>query len=233
LWPAPKVTQTTEAPLSSGNRVIGYDTQNCNYFGELKSPINSSTHDVVYYEIRKGASLTDQQLGSSLEAVCEENLSNNAIGALVTQVPKNTPGVQSTDNYIIKGISGNSITVALDPHYSAGEKPSSGVNVTLTHFANNLLVYDENSKVSYGDLKIGDSVVMVIATTMKESSSGAYAPFTDPDSVTVYGIMSVPPLTGDPDVFYTAVAKDIVRVDVCKSNPSGFCEAYGFASPNQ
>lgn len=229
LWPTPKVTQTTDVPLPSGNHIVGYDTHNCNYFAELKSPVNTPTHDVVYYEIRKGANLTDQQLESSLQAVCEENLSNNAIGTIAHQIPKVAPGVQSSLNYIVKAISAHSITVALDPHYSAVQAPSRA-NVTFTNFADNLLVYDESSKMSYSDLKVGNSIVLVIATTLKPRPNTSYSPFTTPSADTIYGIMAVPPLTGDPNLFYTAVAKDLVRANRCKSNPNGFCEAYGFAT---
>jgi hypothetical protein len=232
LWPTPKINQTTDLPLPSGNRVVGYDEQNCDYLGELKGPTDAPGHHTAYYEIRKGSRLTDQQLESSLLAVCQEDLSNNAVSTIIHQVPKDTPGIMSSSNYIIKAINDSSITVALDPHYSAVAMQTSRANITFTNFATNLLVYDEDSKIQYGNLKVGDSVVMVISSTATPKPNTAYNPFTDSNADTVYGIMVVPPLTGDPDVFYTAVATDLVRVDPCKSDPNGFCKAYDFAPPN-
>jgi hypothetical protein len=109
-------------------------------------------------------------------------------------------------------------------------------NLSLSLFSDNLLVYDRDAPISYGDLHTGDSV-MLVAQNLHDlaplSPNGGNAPdsqnpLTDPTNVRVLAILKVPALTGDPDTLYQAIAKDIVRAEPCSTSDSGFCRAYDF-----
>jgi len=231
LWPKPTVTPTITKSLPSGNHIVGVDAENCQYFKALDGTATQPTSDKLYYEVRQGSKLTDQQIIDTVQGVCEENISNNAVSAIVKQLPKNVPGMLSTEAYTISAISKNSITVTLDSHYNSAlytTKP----NLTYTHFSTNLLTYNENSKVTYSNFKVGDTIKMVVQDTSGKSSEAQdnYNPLNHPETITVLAIIKIPALTADPSTFYTAVGKDIVRVESCANSPSGYCRAYEFSN---
>lgn len=229
LWPRPHVTTNMREELPSGNHIVGYDTQNCVYRALDGSPVKPDRR-TVYYEVRQGSSLTDQQLQDSLRAVCEEDISNNAISAIVKRLPANLPGVQSTMTYTITNVAADSITVSPDTQYDTLQytvKPS----MTYTNFAKDLLVYNQDTEAAYGDLHAGDSIKMVVQDTSGKTSETAenYNALNHPEHITILAIVKVPALTADPNIFYKALGTDLVRVDPCDSSPTGFCRAYEFA----
>ena len=228
LWPRPSVTQTTTKVLPSGNHIVGYDAANCNYFDELHGAPNTPTADKVYYEVRAGSSLTDEQLRSSLEGVCEENMSNNAMTAIIKRLPA-VRGLQSTIAYVVTAISPKSITISPDPHYGPGSSTTKP-GMTFTRFAGNLLVYDESTRANYGNLHAGDTVKLAVQDVSGRSSEDQsnYNAMNHPDNVIILAIEKIPALTADPGAFYQAIAKDIVRLDPCSTSPTGFCRAYNF-----
>jgi len=232
LWPAPTVTQTALKPLPSGNHIVGYDTQNCNYFGTLDGTPPKTTDEKVYYEVRQGSTLTDAQLQSGLQGVCEENISNNAISAVEKSLPVDRQG-DSTDAFTITAISTNSITVSLDPHYTLPlfASPSSVTkpNQVYTRFDSNLEVYDESTRSSFSDLKVGDTIKMILKDTSGQPASLTYQPANHPENQLTEAIVKIPALTADPSDFYKGIATEFVRVNPCTGSPTGFCRAYDFA----
>ncbi|MDB5161383.1 MAG: hypothetical protein JWO96_763 [Candidatus Saccharibacteria bacterium] len=231
LWPKPTVTPTIVKSLPSGNHIVGVDAENCQYFKDLDGTATKPTSDKLYYEVRQGSQFTDQQIIDTVQGVCEENISNNAISAIVKQLPKDMPPTQSTNAYIINAITKNSITVTMDSHYNAALYTTQP-NLTYTHFSDHLLAYNENSKVSYGDFKAGDTIKMIVQDTSGKSpeTQESYNPLNHPETITILAILKIPALTADPSTFYTAIGKDIVRVEPCATSPSGFCRAYEFTN---
>lgn len=229
LWPSPSVTQTTTKLLPSGNHIVGYDAKNCNFFDELHGAANVPTDDKVYYEVRAGSSLTDEQLRNSLQGACEENMSNNAMTSIIKQLP-DARGMQTTIAYVVNAVTPSSITISPDPHYNAADyttKPT----VTFTHFADHLIVRNESARASYGDIKPGDTIKLAIQDTSNHSSEeqSSYNAMNHPEHVIVLAIEKIPALTANPDTFYSAIATDIVRLNPCSVSPTGFCRAYDFA----
>lgn len=233
LWPKPSVTPIVAKQLPSGNHIVGYDEQNCNYFDELHGGAIAPTNDKVYYEVRRGSSLTDQQLQADLQAMCETNLSDEEVSTIIKQNHLTIPGMMSTDDYIVQDISRESITVKLDPHYNrANLVATAGLPETYTHFASNLIVQNESNKATYSDLKVGDEITMVVQDTSGKSTetSRNYDPLAHPNTIKILAIVKVPPLTGDPLAFDTLVGTTLVRVDKCTTSPTGFCRAYNFVN---
>lgn len=231
LWPRPEVTPIMMQPLTNGNRIVGYDAQNCNYFSSLDGSELKPTNEKLYYEVRKDSPLTDDQIRDSLRAVCEENISGNAVSAIVKKLPKDLPGMLSTSTHTIDAITGDSITVSPDVHYSSRVHPftiAAQPHVTYTHFAENLQVYNQSSKAAFGDLKAGDSIKMIVQDTSGESTETPedYKPLDHPDTITVLAIVKVPPLSGDPNLFYGAIGGYLTRLEPCDSSPVGLCRAY-------
>lgn len=235
LWPHPSVTPSIHQELPSGNHIVGYNAENCKYFDTLDGSPIKQTKESLYYEIRQGSKLTDQQLQDSLRAVCEENLSNNAMSNIVKQLPQNLPGMGSTVAYTITAISSGSITLTPDSHYAL-DQYNIKQNITYTRFANNLLMYNQDNKTSYDDFKVGDTVKLVVQDASKTPASlHGTADHNDnvmnhPEHITILGMIKIPPLTADPNIFYRSVGTDLVRLDPCTSSPTGFCRAYDFAN---
>lgn len=226
LWPSPSVTQTSTTPLPSGNHIVSLDAKNCNYFGNLDGSAPETSDEKIYYEVRQGSKLTDQQLASTIQGICEENISNNAIAAIEKQLPQ--PG-NSSEALTINNISQDSLTVSLDQHYDAALYNIKS-NLTYTQFSNDLLVYNQTAKIAFSDLKAGDTVKLIVRDNSNKSSetSKSYNPLNYPENITILAILKIPPLTADPTTFYTSLGKDFVRVDACPTSPTGFCRVYDF-----
>lgn len=230
LWPRPTVMPTVRQELPSGSHIVGYNAKDCNYFGDQDGSPAKQISESLYYEVRQGSKLTDEQLRSSLQAVCEENISGNAIAAVMKQIPQNLRGVQSTLAYTISAIAPGSVTLVPDTHY-ADATQTLPPSATYTRFAPDVLLYNEGNKVAYGDFKVGDTVKLIVQDDSGKSSetAGNYVAMAHPEHITILAMVKVPPLTGDPGVFYKAVATDLVRVEPCGSSQSGFCRSYDFA----
>lgn len=235
LWPQPEVTPTIKQQLPNGNRIVGYDARDCNYFTSLDGSELKPTSEKLYYEIRQDSSLTDDQLRDSLRALCEENISGNAVSAIVKTLPQDLPGMFSTSAHTIDAITEDSITLSPDENYkdvrAAPWVLVAQPSTTYAHFADDLRVYNQGSKAAFSDLKAGDSVKLIMQDTSGRSTETAngYNPLNSPETITVLAIVKVPPLSGDPHAFYQAAGSDLVRLEPCDSSPTGFCRAYEFA----
>jgi hypothetical protein len=228
LWPTPQVTPLISKQLPSGNHIVGYNAANCDYFSDLDGHNTPPSSDNVYYELRQGANISDQQLKDSLQAVCEENLANNAISRLENQLPKKG---NSTMTYHIDSISQQKLTLSLDPHY---DKTHIDIvsPMTYSRFSSDLFVYSENSKISFADLKPGDAIKLIYndTTGQAQTPQNNYIDLNHPENIVISAILRVPPLTADPNAFYTHLGTDFVRVESCQSSPTGFCRAYDFSN---
>jgi hypothetical protein len=231
LWPKPTVKISISKSLPSGNHIVGVDAENCQYFKALDGTAAKPTSDKLYYEVRQDSKLTDQQIIDTVQGVCEENISNNAISAIVEKLPKNLPGMLSTEAYTIDAITSNSITVTLDTHYNSAAYTTKP-NLTYTRFSDNLLTYNQSSKVTYGNFKVGDTIKMIVQDTSGTNSETQenYNPLNHPETIQILAILKIPVLTADPSTFETSVGKDIVRTEPCSTSSSGFCRAYEFTN---
>lgn len=230
LWPKPSVKPTSTQKLPSGNHIVGYDAENCHYLSDLNGEKPSQTSEKLYYEVKADSKLTDAALQASVQAVCEENISNNAVSAVMHQFPKETPGLLSTLAYTITAISKDKISVSYDSHYKT-HGIAGTPNTTYTRFAKDLRIYNQSNKAAYGDLQVGDTVKMIVQDTSGKSTETveAYDPFDHPELLIIQAIIEIPALTGDPNVFYEAVATDLVRLEPCDNSPTGLCQVYDFA----
>lgn len=231
LWPTPKVTPTITKTLPNGNRIVGVNATDCQYFSSLDGTANKPTNENIYYEVRKDSKLTDEQIRSMVQGICEENVSNNAISAIIKQlgVSSETRGIQSTEAFVVNAIDDKNITVSMDPHYNHAlftTKP----NLTYTRFSNKLIVKDGNVKASYKDLKVGDTVKMVVQDMSGKSTETEenHNPLNHPENIVILAILKIPALTADPGSFYEDIGKNMVRLEPCNTDLSGFCRAYEF-----
>lgn len=229
VWPEPKVTPGITKLLPSGNHIVGIDAQNCQYFKALDGAPLKTTSEKLYYEIRQGSRLTDEQLINTLQGICEENISDNAVSAVIKRLPKNLPDGFSTEAFTITAITENSMTVTLDPHYDPAVYTTKS-RLTFTHFSNNLLTYNQGSKVQYESLRSGDTIKMIVQNTAKEQteSTQPFNPLNNPDKIVILALIKIPALTADPSTFYSSLGKDFVRAEPCSTSPTGFCRAYEF-----
>jgi len=230
LWPQPTAIKTFTKELPSGNHIVGIDTTSCNPIAAVggMQTVPAGIHH-VYYEVKQGSTLTDEQVRNGIQASCELDMDNNTISAMVhaNHFDKVT-GMQSTNVYTVNAAGNDSITVTPDSHYNSKNytlQPSMTYKVS-----GDVKVQNESNPAQFGDIKTGDSVMMIVQDTSgKTDQPGApWNSLNHPDVIKVLGIIKVPALTTSPDVLYGAFASQIVRLDPCTTSPTGFCRAYDF-----
>jgi hypothetical protein len=223
-WPEITATFDGETNLPNGNRVIGVDTTNCNYFQVHNKPVPSK--GTVYYEIKRESSLTQEQIVEIVKGTCEADRANSAVNNIVpSKVLGMTGGVQD-----IKAISKDSITVQLNKYYQ-DQKFTFNDQISYRKFAPNLLVYDGYQPIKYSDLKPGDNVILVAKdehALASESDPTDGNRWDDPGLITILAIVKVPSPTASASAFYSHLGNDFVRTEPCNTDPSGFCRAYNF-----
>ncbi|HSW74445.1 MAG TPA: hypothetical protein VLG16_01100, partial [Candidatus Saccharimonadales bacterium] len=206
LWPRPTATQTLTKELPSGNHIVGIDTTSCDYTGTIDGTqhIPTGTHH-VYYEVKQGSSLTDNQIRDGVQGDCELNMDNNAITAMIyaSHFDK-LKGMESTNVYTVNAITANNITVTPDSHYNSKDytlQPN-----TTYQINSDAKVQNEDSPARLSDIKAGDSVMMVVQDTSgKTDQPGApWYSLNHPEVIRVLGIMKVPALTASPDALDSA-----------------------------
>ena len=227
LWPRPEVDKAYVKELPNGNSMVAISSKNC-LWGYQKAVLDSNKEDFKYYEIRKGASISVDELIKSIKASCEEDNNYAVTSRIIEKMPKHD--AMNTIAHRVEDITSNTITVSLDPQYKA---PTYIRNDHLTYrLAKDIKVYDGYNKTDLKHIKKGDTVVMVARDTSGRSSEepGNNNPLGQhPENILVLDIVKVPPLSGNPGIFSSAFAVDIVRLEPCTTDPSGFCRAYDFA----
>lgn len=225
-WPEITAQFGGETKLPSGNKVIGVDTTNCNYFQVRNNPVPSKGK--VYYEIKKDSNLTQEQVVNMVKGLCEEN---QALSAVNNIVPSKVVG-DSSATLDIKAISKGSITVQLNKYYQ-DPKITYNAPVTYLKFVPNLLIYDGFMPIKYSDLQVGDTVMLVVKDEHSRPSEGDptnWNHWADPDLMTILAIVKVPTPSASSTTFYLHLGKDFVRTEPCSKDPSGFCRAYEFSN---
>lgn len=226
LWPTPKITPILNQAIASGNHIVGYDAVNCDYFNSLDGHTAPPASSKVYYEIRKDAKLTDQQMQETLQGICEENISNNVISRIEKQLPNQG---SSTEVFHIDAMSSQGFTLSLDPHYDKSDFDLK-LPQTYSRFSSSLVVYDENTRISFNDLKPGDSIKFIYNDTsgQVQTAQNNYVDLNHPQNIVISAVLKVPPLSADPDTFFTHFGTDFVGVNPCSTSPTGFCRSYNF-----
>jgi hypothetical protein len=235
LWPEPKVTPTISKPLTSGNRIVGVNAENCGRLdGNYK--LTFPTSHKSYYEVRQGSKLTDQQVADMVRGLCDEDMNNYAVKLVFDKIPGDFKGRQQSPNYTVQAISSGSITVSLDPILSKEHYGGITPNQTFSRYLPNLITQKRQDPIVYNDIHPGDSVILLTqdtsgkSTEPEMSASQPYIPFNHPENMEVLAIVKVPPLLVSPSLFYSGLTKDFVRVEPCTSNPEGYCRAYDFTN---
>jgi hypothetical protein len=226
LWPRAEVDKLYTKALPNGSQMIAIGSKNCRW-GDQNVILNPSKKDYTYYEIRKGASVSVDELISSVKAACEEDNNYAVTYTLIQKLPKHD--AMNTVAHKVEAIDGDSVTVSLDPHYNS--KMYLRRDHVTYRFAKGAAAYDGYNKASLQDIKKGDTIVMVGRDISGRSSEepGNNSPWTQhPENIRLLYVVKVPPLSGDPSIFTSAFAVDIVRLEPCTTDPSGFCRAYDF-----
>jgi len=224
--PLPNVNQTVTKQLSDGNRVVGYNLQSCHFFSS-PTYVDTQPSENIFYEVKQGSTLTNEQLQASLEGVCESMVNSDNMSAIskAFQHEDITPyDGFSTLNMVVENITPTSITVRIDPAYTVvpiAEQDKLGL--TYTQFYQGLKVYNENTPITYSDIKAGDTVQLLMGHTPGYTYTEGVAQEVTPNQDILYAIMKVPPLAADPTLFYLSVGQDLQQVKPCSTDSSGYC----------
>ncbi|HUB93908.1 MAG TPA: hypothetical protein VMB52_05385 [Verrucomicrobiae bacterium] len=239
LRPTPRITALPSKQLPDGDSVVGFATQDCEStlpYVEQQTTITKARQN-IYFDLPQNSPLGETQLYSTLQAECEENISDSALYGIYKSLPSTEQGqLNMSQSYVVSAVSDNSITVSLDPHYSSVPPGFDIQNQTYTRFATNFVVYDQSAKSSFSAIHAGDDVKMItqysFSLTPQEVQAlppGSMAD-SDPRNQIVEAIMKTPPLTGDPDMLYTATSYNVLagngisQLVSCNTNSTGFCE---------
>jgi hypothetical protein len=166
--PVPNVNQTITKQLPGGDRIVGYNLQNCHFFSG-PTYVDIHPNEDVLYEVKQGSTLTDEQLEASLEGVCESMVNSDNMSAIIQAFQREgvTPYDEfGTMNMLVENITPTSITVRIDPAYTVvpiAEQDKLGL--TYTQFFQGLKVYNENMPIAYSDIKAGDTVQILMGHT--------------------------------------------------------------------
>jgi hypothetical protein len=223
-WPEISAKLGITKELPSGNKIIGVDTTNCNYF-QVDNPPEYS-QEKVYYEVKKDSALTEDQIVSMVQGICEENRANSAVDVIIKQYPSLNKLI-SGGIFRIDAITPNTIAVSMDKKYDPNIRLIS--RTTYYKLGSDIKAYDNKQPIPYSNLKVGDSVMMIARDDHVQGNSTDTDPnLWNPNTTTVLAIIKTLPLTGSPDTFFERLGTDFVRAEPCKTDPSGFCQAYDF-----
>ncbi len=227
LWLAPNAQHLSTQPLENGNRVVGINLENCQFFDISEGVPTTPSERAVYYEIHKEADITDQKMAQLLKANCEET-ANSVTLEQHFKLSENQHLYTSTP-LVVTAITDTSIRVKLHPVLDQEAYETFG-EVELSRISDDTPTYDLTQEISFNDLRAGDSVLLVMQNDTIGPSEMLYSigPLQDPENTAVIGIMRITPPTADTSELYQAYAQDIVRTEPCSTDPSGFCRAYEF-----
>ena len=252
--PIPQVTQILTQPLPNGNHLVGFATQNCQSdpmnTGNLNAAPNQTMltqqKENMYYDVPKTSPLTNDQLRSTLLAQCEENISFKVMSDLNKSLPVDKQGAVS-EAYVVTAISAHSLTVSPDPNYK--EDPAytpmpMPQSLTFTRFDSDLTVYNQTTKSSFKALHVGDDIKMINKQNYPQLTKEQikqlppnYQGWEDGKNYVVEVILKTPPLTGNPELFFTGFGPwnvvnglHVYRDIPCTTDPTGFCRAV-FGTP--
>ncbi|MBX4190758.1 hypothetical protein KW794_01590 [Candidatus Saccharibacteria bacterium] len=230
-WPEITAKFGSKTELPSGNKIIGVDTTNCNYFQVQNK--QAPTNEKIYYEINKDSSLTDEQVVSMIQGICEENTVNAIVGQVIKPyVDNDVKNMMTGNNFHLDSFTKTGITVTNDIKDIGPGSPRQVPYQVTYNIAPDVKVYDGKQSISYSDLKSGDYLTLLVKNDQpqpaKADLTANYNPWLDPDLMTVLAIIRTPELRGSPMTFFAHLGKDFVRTEPCDSNPTGFCRAYDF-----
>jgi hypothetical protein len=226
-WPQISSVFSGEKRLNSGNRIVGVDGENCNFFAAQNGLPKSSSKETVYYEIKKGSTLSNDQIVSMVRGICEENRLGNQVSAIIKPLIENDKahdGFEGGTTYQIENISTSGITMKLDNKYGHNE-----IRQTFKHIAPDAKTYNQDQPAKLSDLKPGDTVTIITRNTTKGTNMETVDPERkNPDLRTIVAFIKHPPFSGSVDMFNKHLGTEIVRTEKCTTHPSGFCRAYEF-----
>jgi hypothetical protein len=216
----------SETVLPSGNRIVGVDTTNCNYFG--KPDPKAAPQETAYYEIKKESSLTNDQVVDMIKGICEENRANDAVNTIIQPYLKDGQNIMSSSGLRVASIDKDKLSVTNDPAYSKDMRYSGDNTYTL---GKDVKVFDGTSPIKLSDIKAGDTLRLIVHDKRTIGSEGDRDDpnhWDDPQFIDILAMIRVPALSGSPDTFFGRLGTDFVRVERCDSDPSGFCRVYQF-----
>jgi hypothetical protein len=229
-WPEITAKFGSKTELPSGNKIIGVDTTNCNYFQVQNR--QAPTNEKIYYEINKDSSLTDDQVVSMVQGICEENAVNKVVGQAIRPFAEDArDNIMTGNNFRLDSLTNTTVTVTNDIKDYGPDTPHQEPYQVTYPLAKNLKVYDGNQTINYSDLKSGDTLTLVVKNDQPISKASLTAksnPWVDSHLITVLAIIRTPHFKGSPMIFYTHLGFDFVRTEPCNYNPTGFCRAYEF-----
>lgn len=214
-WPSIVSTLTGEQLLDSGARIVKIETEGCKSY----EANDTSNKRISYYEIKKDSSLTNEKAVAMMRGICEEERAQNRVSKLVEQ----TGGSHSTRIFKIEHIEKGRLAVVADEKYELGGK---NIRKTYTNIATDVRINNGSADLSFDQLKVGDSVILVV-TDQRGISTEMQGYTEDLAQMQVRAILQVPALTGSPDLFYEHIGKDFVRVEPTKDG-KGFERVYEF-----
>jgi hypothetical protein len=221
-WPQVTSKLGIHQDLSSGNKIIGVDTTNCNYFSVAPGK-KVDTNLKLYYEI-KGSSLSDEQVVNMIQGVCEETRDNAVVGPLIGQyIQAHRYNLTNSEASLVELAAPGTLTVKLNSSLVAPGVVYSG-SVTFKNFSPAFKAFDRETRINYDSIKAGNTVILIVEAPGPITGN----PWLEPQKLTILDVVRVSAHTGSAGLFYSHLGTDFVRVEPCKSDPSGFCRAYQF-----
>lgn len=214
-----------------GGRVIQVGTQACPRVDAFNiTDKNRTGYQPYYVRVKPGSSLTNQQIVSIIQGVCEADAEGTVNSPAMQQVenrPENKGRlIGGYADSVITAVSADSLTIRSSMPYHTPQGPSIHTVVqTFRHIDPAAVVINQGKTEPFGILQVGDHIS--ITYRMNDPASAAdesQGPDKlDPDTVTIAAVTRLSQAMQDYFNYSTYQARDFEQVTPCSSNPSGYC----------
>lgn len=222
-WPSITATFSGQQTLPNGNRIVSVDISNCPVADDSGVHLQDGKR-IAYYEVRKNAGLSNNQVVSEVQGDCEER-AITAQQSLITNNYTSLTGQSNFDGggtYQVDSIDSSRLMVTLNKKYGRGF-----VKQNYTRFSPHMAVYDGTKKAQLSAIKGGDTVSIITTSSVPPELAETQDPYRlNTTNLTIIGLIKHPANTGDAAGYYKHISEAYVPVHIDKSAPGGFTRNY-------
>jgi hypothetical protein len=223
-----------ETQLHNGARIVKVATENCPHINAFNiTNKNRTPHDPVYYRIKPGSKLTNQQVVDTVQGSCEadaEGVNNGTIARAVAEQPENKNKlVGGYADSTISALSKDSITLTFDMPYGTPENVYTLRHIvqTFNHIDPAVTVIYNGTTIPFETLKIGDHVAISYRATGDALAHSETMP-QDKLDTNQAAVVIITKLSKHMQDYFTYTkynGKEFEQVAPCDKDPSGYCDA--------
>lgn len=228
------IREATEQVLSSGEKIISINTQDCKIVAWDEAAKRLTATDRTFlYRLKPGSKMTGDQVAQMVQGKCEfeaqtaTSVRQSALASYVAAHPTEKDHlVGGYASEIITAITPGSLSIHGEMQYDGSVKK---YDLTFNSIAPDVTVAKTVAAVgSWRDLEVGDSITYVYQTTGNGLSHSETTPPWELNTheVTIVYVEKNPPNVRAYFDFTNHIGVDFEEVVQCQSNQNGYCAKY-------